>query len=181
MLYSEYLKKGGTGIIELLYQNQTLTYLPSDDITPLDQCFMMENGTKPLNLAVENLLNQSNDMTPLANMMKARFGKWWQVLYNSQPIDSDPVYSQIVETNGQLDSKGNVTNQVAGYDSPAMVDNDGSDTTNNQTNNVTTKTLNYSELTNLLGELKNNVFYDKLFTDIRNYIFITVYGNERTE
>ena len=31
---------------------------------------------------------------------------------------------------------------------------DGSNSTGNQTNNVTSKTLNYDDLTNLLGELK---------------------------
>lgn len=181
MLYSEYLKNGGQGIIQLLHANGALDFLPVDDIQPLDSCFLLENGSKELSLPVSNLLKVSNDMTTLASMLKVRYGKWWKVLYNSQPVDSDPVYNQMVTSTGQVDTTGKQTNQIAGYDSPTMVDNDGTNTTSNQTNNVTTKTLNYDDLSNLLGELKNNLFYDKLFTDIRNYIFMTVYGNERDD
>jgi len=179
MMYSEYIKAGGTGIISLLSQNQTLKYLLSDSIQPLDTTFLMENGSKKFSLAVENMLNAENDLTPIASMLKMRFGQYWQVLYNSQPTDTDPVYSSITTTNGEINTKGNTINQVSGYDSPNMVDNDGNNSTGNQTNNNTVKTLNYEDLTKLLGELKNNVFYDKMFIDIRNYIFNTVYGNEK--
>ena len=103
------------------------------------------------------------------------------MVYQSQPSDNDPVYSTITTTNGEIKTTGNTTNQVSGYDSDTMVNSDGSNSTGNQTNDNTIKTLNYAELSNLLGELKNNIFYDKLFTDIRNYIFVTVYGNERDE
>jgi len=178
-MYSEYIKAGGTGIISLLSQNQTLKYLLSDSIQPLDTTFLMENGNKKFSLAVENMLNAENDLTPIASMLKMRFGQYWQVLYNSQPTDTDPVYSSITTTNGEITTKGNTINQVSGYDSPTMVDNDGNNSTGNQTNNNTVKTLNYEDLTKLLGELKNNVFYDKMFIDIRNYIFNTVYGNEK--
>jgi len=177
-MYSEYIKDGGTGIIALLSKNQTLKYLLSDVIQPLDTTFLMENGDKKFTLAVENMLKAENDLTPIASMMKIRFGQYWQVLYNSQPTDSDPVYSSITTSNGELTSKGNNVNQVSGYDSDDMVDNDGSNSTGNQTTNNTVKTLNYEDLTKLLGELKNNVFYDKMFLDIRNYIFDVFYGNE---
>lgn len=179
MMYSEYIKKGGKGIITLLSENQALKYLLIDVIKPLETAFLMENGSKKFTLSVENLLKVENDLTPVANMLKARYGNYWQVLYNSQPSDTDPVYSSITSSNGELNTKGNTVNQVSGYDSPTMVDSDGSNSTGNQTNKTTVKTLDYADLTNLLGELKNNVFYDRLFTDIRNYIFSTVYGNER--
>ena len=179
MMYSEYIKDGGTGIISLLSNNQTLKYLLSDVIQPLDSAFLMENGSKRFTLSVENMLKAQNDLTPIANMMKVRFGQYWSVLYNSQPTDTDPVYSSITTSTGELNSKGNNVNQVSSYDSPDMVNSDGSNSTANQTNNGTVKTLNYADLTNLLGELKNNVFYDKMFTDIRTYIFDVFYGNER--
>ena len=179
MMYSEYIKAGGTGIITLLSSNQTLKYLLSDVIQPLDTAFNMENGSKKFTLSVENMLKTENDLTPIANMMKVRFGQYWQVLYNSQPTNTDPVYSSITTSTGELTSKGNNINQVSSYDSPYMVNSDGSNSTGNQTNNNTLKTLNYDDLTNLLDELKNNVFYDKMFTDIRTYIFDVFYGNER--
>lgn len=179
MTYADYIQAGGVGIITLLSQNQTLKYLLSDSIQPLDATFLMENGNKNFSLAIESMLKSENDLTPIASMLKMRFGQYWQVLYNSQPTESDPVYSSITTTNGEINTKGNTVGQVSGYDSPTMVDNDGSNSTNNQTNSNTVKTLNYNELTKLLGELKNNVFYDKMFIDIRNYIFNTVYGNER--
>lgn len=181
MIYSEYLKNGGTGVIALLQQNQALSFLLGDLIKPLDSAFLLENGNKEFTLSVENMLKVQNDLTPIASMLKARFGKYWSMVYQSQPSDNDPVYSSITTTNGEIKTTGNTTNQVSGYDSDTMINSDGSNSTGNQTNDNTIKTLNYAELTNLLGELKNNIFYDKLFSDIRNYIFVTVYGNERDD
>lgn len=179
MMYSEYVKNGGTGIISLLAQNETLKFLLRDSIATLDSAFLMENGTKKFTIAVENMLKAENNLTPIANMLKVRFGEYWQVLYNSQPTDTDPVYSSITTRTGEINSKDSSVSQVSGYDSATMVDSNGNNSTGNQTNNNSVKTLNYSELTNLLVELKNNVFYDKMFIDIKNYIFSTLYGNER--
>ena len=93
MMYSEYIKNGGTGIIALLQQNQTLSFLLGDLINPLDSAFLLENGSKEFTLPVENMLKVQNDLTPLASMLKARFGKYWSMVYQSQPSDNDPVYS----------------------------------------------------------------------------------------
>lgn len=179
MKYSDYIKQGGKGIITLLGENQTLKYLLSDIIKPLDDTFLMENGNKDFTISVENMLATSNDLTPIANMLKIKYEDYWKVLYNSQVKNNDPIYSIITVGDSELNTTGNTTNKVSGYDSPSMVDTDASNTTGNTTNTNSVKTLNYAELTNLLSELKNNVFYDKLFTDIRNYIFSTFYGNER--
>lgn len=179
-MYSEYLKNGGTGIIQLLSNNQTLSYLLSDDIKTLDSAFLLENGEKKFSIPVENLLKNENDLTPIANMMKVRFGKTWKTLFNSIPQDNDPLANQVTKTTGSMDTNNQTTNQVAGYDSDTMVnDNSNQSTGSNKTTQTVTK-MNYENLTNLLGELKNNVYYDILFNDIRNYIFVTVYGNERT-
>lgn len=180
-MYSEYLKNGGTGIIQLLSNNQTLSYLLSDDIKTLDSAFLLENGEKKFSIPVENLLKNENDLTPIANMMKVRFGKTWKTLFNSIPQENDPLANQVTKTTGSMDTNNQTTNQVAGYDSDTMVnDNSNQSTGSNKTTQTVTK-MNYENLTNLLGELKNNVYYDILFSDIRNYIFVTVYGNERTE
>lgn len=179
MIYSDYINQGGKGIITLLSENQTLNYLLSDAIKPLDDSFLMENGSKKFAMPVENILTTQNDLTPVANMLKVRYGNYWKVLYNSQPKDADPVYSVVTVGNAELTTSGNTVNQVSGYDAPTMIDSDGSNTTGTQTNTNSMKTLNYTDLTKLLDELKNNVFYDKLFTDIKNYVFSTLYGNER--
>ena len=180
MMYSEYLKNGGTGIIQLLANNQTLSYLLSDDIKTLDSAFLLENGEKKFSIPVENLLKNENDLTPIANMMKVRFGKTWKTLFNSIPQDNDPLANEVTKTTGSMDTNNQTKNQVAGYDSDTMVnDNSNQSTGSNKTTQTVTKT-NYENLTNLLGELKNNVYYDMMFSDIRNYIFVTVYGNERT-
>lgn len=180
MMYSEYLKNGGTGIIQLLANNQTLSYLLSDDIKTLDSAFLLENGEKKFSIPVENLLKNENDLTPIANMMKVRFGKTWKTLFNSIPQENDPLANEVTKTTGSMDTNNQTTNQVAGYDSDTMVnDNSNQSTGSNKTTQTVTK-MNYENLTNLLGELKNNVYYDILFSDIRNYIFVTVYGNERT-
>lgn len=179
MKYSDYINQGGKGIITLLGENQALKFLLSDNIKPLDDTFLMENSNKNFTISVENMLKANNDLTPIANMLKIKYAKYWNVLYNSQPKDTDPIYTSIIIGNSELNTTGNTKNQVSGYDSDTMVDSDGSNTTGNTTNTNSVKTLNYDDLTNLLSELKNNVFYDKLFTDIRNYIFSTFYGNER--
>lgn len=179
MKYSDYINQGGKGIITLLGENQALKFLLSDNIKPLDDTFLMENGNKQFTLSVENMLIANNDLTPIANMIKIKYGKVWQVIYNSQPKDTDPIYTSITVGDSELNTTGNTKNQVSGYDSNTMVDSDGSNTTGNTTNTNSVKTLDYSNLSNLLSELKNNVFYDKMFSDIRNYIFSTLYGNER--
>jgi len=134
-MYADYIKNGGTGIIELLSKNQTLKFILSDVIDPLDSAFLMENGSKQFSLSISNMLNITNDLTPIANMLKIRFGQYWKVLYNSQPTDEDTVYSSITTSNGELNTTGNNINQVSGYDSPNMVNSDGSNSTGNQTNN----------------------------------------------
>lgn len=179
MMYKDYIKQGGKGIITLLGENQALSFLLSDIIKPLDDTFLMENGNKQFTISVENMLKTINDLTPVANMLKIKYEKYWKVLYNSQLKDTDPIYSIITVGNSELNTTGNVENKVSGYDSDIMVASDGSNTTGNTTNKNSVKTLDYSDLTNILSELKNNLFYDKLFTDIRNYIFTTFYGNER--
>ena len=179
MNYSDYINQGGKGIITLLGKNQALKFLLSDNIKPLDDTFLLENGNKKFTLSVENMLIDNNDLTPVANMLKIKYAKYWNVLYNSQPKDTDPIYTSITIGASELNTTGNTQNKVSGYDSDTMVNSDESNTTGNTTNTNSVKTLNYDDLTNLLGQLKNNVFYDKLFTDIRNYIFSTFYGNER--
>lgn len=180
MIYSEYVQNGGTGIIKLLADNQALNYLLSDDVQALDDDFLFENGSKLFSISTENLLKTKNDLTPLANIMKVRFGATWETLYNSIPKSSDPLAGEVTKTNGSIDSNNNTTNQVAGYDSDAMVDDNSNQSKGSNTTNQTVTKTDYTKLTQLLDELKNNVFYDKLFTDIRNYMFLTVYGNERT-
>lgn len=177
MMYSEYIRQGGKGIIQLLNENQTLSYLPSEFITPLDTAFNFENGSKNFSLSVNNLLNVSNDLTTVASMLKARFNQEWELIYKTMPSDQEKFYGKVTDAKGQTTVKG--TNQVAGYDSETMVD----DSSNQQagSNDATVNELDYTELTKLLGELKNNNYYDTIFSNIRTYIFNTVYGNERTE
>ena len=180
-MYSEYLKNGGTGIIQLLSNNQTLNYLLSDDIKTLDSAFLLENGEKEFSIPVENLLKTKNDLTPIANMIKVRFGKTWKTMFNAIPQDNDPLANEVTKTTGSMDTNNQTTNQVAGFDDDKMVNDNGNQSTGSNKTTQTVTKMNYENLTNLLGELKNNVYYDMMFSDIRNYIFVTVYGNERNE
>ena len=148
-MYSEYLKNGGTGIIQLLSNNQTLSYLLSDDIKTLDSAFLLENGEKEFSIPVENLLKNENDLTPIANMMKVRFGNTWKTLFNSIPQASDPLANEVTKTTGSMDTNNQTTNQVAGYDSDTMVnDNSNQSKGSNKTTQTVTK-MNYENLTNL--------------------------------
>jgi len=179
-MYSDYIQNGGTGIIQLLADNETLSFLSNDEIQALDNAFLLENGSKTFILPEANILKTKNDLTPLAIMIKVRFSEKWKTLYNSIPKSSDQLAGEVTKINGNIDSNNQTTNQVAGYDSDAMVDDNSNQSKGSNTTNQTVTKTNYTELTKLLDELKNNVFYDMLFTDIRNYIFLTVYGNERT-
>ena len=91
----------------MLSKNQTLKFLLSDVITPLDSAFLMENGSKQFSLSISNMLNIQNDLTPIANMLKIRYGQYWKVLYNSQPTDEDTVYSSITTTNRRTNKRTN--------------------------------------------------------------------------
>ena len=178
MKYSEYIQNGGIGIIKLLSDNDTLSYL-GDDVTALDSAFLLENGNKKFTLSLENMLKSKNDLTPLANMMKVRFGKTWETEYNSIPKGSDPLVGEITTATGSIDSDNTNTNQVAGYDSPTMVDDNANVSKGSHKTTQKTTRTSYLDLTQLLGELQNNVFYDMIFNDIKNYLFIKMYGNER--
>ena len=145
-MYSEYIKNGGTGIIKLLSNNQTLSYLLSDDITTLDSAFLLENGGKEFSLPVENLLKNENDLTPIANMMKVRFGKTWKTIFNSIPQDSDPLANQVTKTTGSMDTNNQTINQVSGYDSNTMVDDNSNHSTGSNKTTQTVTKMNYENL-----------------------------------
>src|SRR5699024_8744001 len=117
MKYSDYIKQGGKGLITLLGENHALNFLLSDIIKPLDDTFLMENGNKTFTISVENMLKANNDLTPVANMLKIKYEKYWKVLYNSQLNDTDPIYSVISVGKSELNTTGNTKNQVSGYDS----------------------------------------------------------------
>lgn len=175
MTYSEYIKNGGKGIIQLLQENQCLSYLPSDAITLLDTTFNIENGMKNFTTPVLNLLSTGDDLTMIAGMLKVKFNDQWKALYLTLPSNQEPLYGTVRQTTGTTTIDN--TNTVAGFDDNAMVNDSGSN--QNGTNNVAEKSLDYTQLTKLLDELKNNSYYGTIFMDIRNYMFTTVYGNER--
>ena len=135
----------------------------------------MENGMKEFTTPVLSLLSTGNDLTMIAGMLKAKFNDQWKALYLTLPNNQEPLYGTVRQTTGTntIDN----TNTVAGFDDSAMVNDSGS--SQNGTNNVAEKTLDYTQLTKLLDELKNNSYYGTIFMDIRNYLFSTVYGNER--
>ena len=58
MIYADYIKSGGSGIINLLYQNQALKFLPADLVTPLDQAFTRQSGNKVFNDSIQSVLNR---------------------------------------------------------------------------------------------------------------------------
>lgn len=175
MTYSEYIKSGGKGIIQLLKDNQCLVYLPSEAITPLDTAFNLENGMKEFTLPVESLLTNGDDLTMVAGLIKAKFDDQWKALFSTLPTDQGQLYGTVRQTTGTTTVDN--TNKVAGYDDDEMVKD--TESVNNGTNNVAEKSLDYTQLTKLLDELKNNNYYGTIFMDIRNYMFSTVYGNER--
>lgn len=177
--YSDYINNGGTGIIKLLSINQSLNFLLSDDINNLDTSFTFQNGLKTFTQATESYVLTKNDLTPLAGIIKVRYGDKWRSLYNLLPKSTDTIASEVTQSTGNIESNNQNISQVAGYDSATMVDDNGNKTTgSNKTNQTVTKT-DFTQLNKLVDELDNNVFYDILFTDISSCIFIQLFGNER--
>ena len=177
--YSDYINNGGTGIIKLLSINQTLNFLLSDDISNLDSSFTFQNGLKTFTKATESYVLTKNDLTPLSGIIKVRYGDKWKSLYNLLPKSTDTIAGEVTQSTGNIESNNENTNQVAGYDSDVMIDDNGNKTTgSNKTNQTVTKT-DYTQLNTLVDELDKNNFYDIMFTDITNCIFVQLYGNER--
>ena len=179
MKYSEYINNGCPGIIRLLYVNQTLNFLLSDDVTNLDNAFTFQNGLKNFTRATESYVNTKNDLTPLAGIIKVKYGDKWKSLYNGLPKNTDILAGEVTKSTGSIESTNQNISQVAGYDSEKMVDDNGNKSTgNNQSTQTVTKT-DFNNLSKLVNELNNNVFSDILFNDIMNCIFVQIYGNER--
>lgn len=169
MIYSEYINAGGKGIIELLYQNQALKFLPADLVTPLDHAYTLQNGYKLLTDNVANTLTSSHDLTDIALELKAIYADLWNIIYQAQP-DALVTSKTTVAGNGTTDTK----NTVAGYDSDTMVD----DNAVNQTNSTSTSTTNtdYATLATIMEQLRKTNVWRRIKADLNNYLFITVYN-----
>lgn len=169
MIYADYIKSGGPGIISLLYQNQALKFLPADLVTPLDRAFTRQSGSKVFADDIQAVLDDKKDLTDIALELKALYGDLWSILYQAKP-DTLATSKSVTTGNGSIDTK----NQVAGYDSDNMVDDTA---INRQNSNTTTTTkTNYSTLDNVITQLRKSNFWSKIKADLNNYLFITVYN-----
>ena len=169
MIYADYIKSGGTGIISLLYQNQALKFLPADLVTPLDRAFTRENGQKVFADNIQTVIDEKKDLTDIALELKVLYGDLWTVMYQAQP-DSLVTSKETTTGNGSIDTK----NQVAGYDSDTMVDDNAINRQNSSTE-TTTKT-NFLQLDNVITQLRKSNFWSKIKADLNNYLFMTIYN-----
>lgn len=169
MIYADYIKSGGTGIISLLYQNQALKFLPADLVTPLDRAFTRESGQKVFADDIQVVIDDKKDLTDIALELKALYSDLWSIMYQAKP-DTLATSKETTTGNGSIDTK----NQVAGYDSDTMVD----DTAINRQNSNTTTTVktNYSTLDNVIAQLRKSNFWSKIKVDLNNYLFMTIYN-----
>lgn len=169
MIYADYIKSGGTGIISLLYQNQALKFLPADLVTPLDRAFTRESGKKVFADDIQQMLDDKKDLTDIALELKVLYGELWSIMYQAKP-DTLATSKETTTGNGSIDTK----NQVAGYDSDAMVDDNAINRQNSNTE-TTTKT-NYLQLDNVITQLRKSNFWSKIKVDLNNYLFLTIYN-----
>lgn len=169
MIYADYIKSGGTGIISLLYQNQALKFLPADLVTPLDHAFTRESGQKVFADDIKQMLDDKKDLTDIALELKALYSDLWSIMYQAKP-DTLATSKETTTGNGSIDTK----NQVAGYDSDTMVDDNAINRQNSNTE-TTTKT-NYLQLDNVITQLRNSNFWSKIKADLNNYLFMTIYN-----
>lgn len=169
MIYADYIKNGGSGIISLLYQNQAFKFLPADLVTPLDRAFTRQSGNKVFTDSIQSVIDDKKDLTDIALELKVLYGDLWSIMYQDQP-ETLATSKEVTTGNGSIDTK----NQVAGYDSDTMVD----DTAINRQNSnmeTTTKT-DYLQLDKAMEQLRKTNFWGKIKADLNNYLFITVYN-----
>lgn len=169
MTYLDYIKNGGTGIFSLLYQNQALKFLPADLVAPLDRAFTRQSGQKVFTDNIQSVLDNKKDLTDIALELKVLYGDLWTIMYQSKP-DTLATSKSVTTGNGSIDTK----NQVAGYDSDAMVDDTAINRQNS--NNETTVKTNYLQLDSVITQLRKSNFWTKIKADLNNYLFITVYN-----
>lgn len=169
MIYADYIKSGGSGIISLLYQNQALKFLPADLVTPLDHAFSRESGQKVFTDSVQSVLDDKKDLTDIALELKVLYSDLWTIMYQAKP-DTLATSKEVTTGNGSIDTK----NQVAGYDSDTMVDDTAINRQNS--NNETTVKTNYLQLDKALEQLHKTNFWSKIKADLNNYLFLTIYN-----
>ena len=169
MIYADYIKSGGTGIISLLYQNQALKFLPADLVTPLDRAFTRQSGNKVFADSIQSLIDDKKDLTDIALELKVLYGDLWTIMYQAQP-ETLETSKEVTTGNGSIDTK----NQVAGYDSDTMVDDTAINRQNSNTE-TTTKT-DYLQRDKIMEQLRKSNLWGKIKADLNNYLFITVYN-----
>ena len=169
MIYADYIKSGGTGIISLLYQNQALKFLPADLVTPLDRAFTRESGQKVFTDDIQAVIDDKKDLTDIALELKVLYGDLWSIMYQAKP-DTLATSKSVTTGNGSIDTK----NQVAGYDSDTMVDDTAINRQNSNTE-TTTKT-DYLQLDKIMEQLRKSNFWGKIKVDLNNYLFMTIYN-----
>lgn len=169
MIYADYIKSGGAGIISLLYQNQALKFLPADLVIPLDRAFTRESGQKVFADNIQVVIDDKKDLTDIALELKVLYGDLWSIMYQAKP-DTLATSKEVTTGNGSIDTK----NQVSGYDSDTMVDDTAINRQNSNTE-TTTKT-DYLQLDKVMEQLRKTNFWGKIKADLNNYLFITVYN-----
>ena len=169
MIYADYIKSGGTGIISLLYQNQALKFLPADLVTPLDRAFTRQSGNKVFADSIQSVIDDKKDLTDIALELKFLYGDLWTIMYQAQP-ETLATSKEVTTGNGSIDTK----NQVAGYDSDTMVDDTAINRQNSNTE-TTTKT-DYLQLDKITEQLRKSTLWGNIKADLNNYLFITVYN-----
>ena len=169
MIYADYIKSGGIGIISLLYQNQAFKFLPADLVTPLDRAFTRQSGNKVFADSIQSVIDDKKDLTDIALELKALYSDLWSIMYQAQP-ETLATSKEVTTGNGSIDTR----NQVAGYDSDTMVDDTAINRQNINTE-TTTKT-DYLQLDKALEQLRKTNFWGKIKADLNNYLFITVYN-----
>ena len=89
--------------------------------------------------------------------------------YQAKP-DTVATSKTEVADNGTTATK----NQVAGYDSDSMVDDNAINRTNSNT--TTTTNTDYTKLTTVMEQLRKTDLWRTIKLDLNNYLFITVYN-----
>lgn len=187
MKYKDYK---GSGIMVLLSKMGALPFVPSDDVPGVEAMFTLENNNKVFGPSIATLVETSQDLTAVALSLKLRYADKWKKLYDSYTLQypaNEATTTTYTGTSGYDNTgttKNGTTNKVSAYDSEDLLNDTSQDTNSNttQTNKAnqsyTTTTTDNRLINDTISRLHGNVIYDIMYSDVRNYLFTTVYKGE---
>lgn len=159
--YNEYVKThpDELGLIHELQKLGVFSKLSEDDISDLELNYQLKYGDLLLKDSVESALkNLITPLEKLARMIDLSFKDKWRVFADIDVTSYDGVTEN---TTGNLKTN----NKVSAYDDDTLIDDSGSETSQDITKNKI-----YSNIRTVKNNVDLLTIYDTMLLDIKNYL-----------